>query len=175
MTKQDGGFNRAAFQRKIPVFEVRSAIHVRTGECAVVEALDHWLARHHVDVIPFADVYDACVHLIKDCEHIPDLALIGADWLADDEFNIVTYIRQTWPRTGIVVYGGARETPLVDLLPMMLTCRTEAALQQLLAGTPTDLVRRLWTDIAEPALPPAPRAIPTGKAVVEWPDTTDLA
>lgn len=155
--------------------EVRSAIHIRTGQCAIVEALDAWLARHRAEVIAFADVYEACVHLIKDCEQIPDLALIGADWLADDEFDIVAYIRQTWPRTAVVVYGGAREAPLVDLLPMMLTCRTEVALQQLLAGTPTDLVRRMWKDAAGPDAPPNPRAIPAAEEVAGWPDSTDAA
>lgn len=167
MTGQDGGFSRATLQRKISVLEVRSAIHVRTGECAVVEALDGWLARHHVETTALADAYEACVHLITQYEHIPDLALIGADWLADEEFNIVAYIRQTWPHTGIVVYGRARELPLAGLLPMMLTCQTEAALKELLAGTPAEVLQHLWKGSTRPTTLPAPYSIPaTGQPAI---------
>lgn len=175
MQGQDGGSNRAAFQRTSLVVEVRSAIHIRTGQCAVVEMLDAWLARHKVDVTALADVYEACVHLVTSYEHIPDLALIGADWLAADEFSIVAYIRQTWPRTGVVVYGGTRETPLVDVLPMMLTCRTEAALQELLAGTPADVVRRLWKEAATPAVTTVGQAITAEGHAAAWPETTGAA
>ncbi len=139
--------------------EVRSAIHIRTGQRAAVDTIDGWLARHQVNTVTFDDVYDACVHLLKHYELIPDLALIGSDWLADAEYQIVPYVRQTWPRTALVVYRAAGNIPLVNVLPAMLTCTGEAALDELLASTPTDVARRLCaaTD-PRPNVPASPAA-----------------
>jgi hypothetical protein len=139
---------------------VRSAIHVRTGPSARVEALDAWLARHQVEVTPFDDVYAACVHLLKHYEHIPDLVFVGADWLSRDELSIVSYVRQTWSRSGIIVYSDHPETPLFDFLPFVLTCRGDAAIRELLAATPADLVRRLGEQLRPLVLaPPPPGAV----------------
>lgn len=147
------------------MLEVRSAIHIRTGQRALVELIDAWLLRHGAQTLPFADVYAACVHLLKHYEDIPDLVLFGADWAAADEFNIVSYIRQTWSRTPIVVYSADGETPLFDLLPLVLTCRGDVAVQRVLAASPTDLVRRLCAELAPvtlyPAQPDLPPARPT--------------
>jgi len=151
---QDGGFKRAAFPRYIPVPEVRSAIHIRTGQRAVVEALDAWLARHQVEIVPFDDVYDACVHLLRQFERIPDLALVGTDWLADDELSIVSCIRQTWPRTAIVVYGTSRDTPRLGLTPLIAACSGPTAIEKLLAQTPAELVRRMCDELAPLAVAP---------------------
>ncbi|MEW6252779.1 MAG: hypothetical protein AB1716_19255, partial [Planctomycetota bacterium] len=116
--------------------EVRAAMHVRAGQRSACEALDAWLTRAGVDVLGFDDVYAACVHLLRGYERVPDLALVGVDWLDADELRIVTFIRQTWPHAGIVVYGAARDLPLFDFLPLTLTCRGEAAVARLLSGAP---------------------------------------
>lgn len=160
---QDGGTTRAAFQRVASVFEVRSAIHVRTGQRGAVEAIDAWLSRHQVAVVPLGDAYQACVYLLKHYQRIPDLALIGADWLADDEIDIISYLRHTWPRTGVLVYGSSPQTPLCELLPLTRTCRGEAALRELLACTPAELLSELCTELAATGAPltvPTP-AVPT--------------
>jgi len=156
------------------VFEVRSAIHIRTGQRADVQAVDDWLAHHAVEVVGLGDVYEACVHLLKNYEQIPELALIGVDWLAAGDLNIVAYVRQTWSRTGIVVYGDGAEMPRLDLLPLSLACRGAVALRKLLTETPADLSRRLSADIApvsivaEPRTPRAPH-IPAGANVFPAP------
>ena len=139
--------------------EVRSAIHIRTGQRAAAESLDAWLAQHQVESVPFGDVYEACVHLLQNYAHVPDLVLVGADWLSDDELNIVRYVRQTWSGAAIVVYGSAPDTPRVDILPLVLTCHGERGLRTLLSGTPAELVRRLAESVAPleplPAVPPS--------------------
>lgn len=147
---------------------VRSAIHVRTGQRAVSAAIDDWLARNAVAVTGFADVYDACLYLLRQYERIPDLALLGADWLADDELPLIAYLRQTWPRTVMVVYGGATAPVRVDLLPLTVTVYGPAALDTLLADTPADLVGRHLSERpsgVEQRTPPAGsphRPVPNG-------------
>jgi hypothetical protein len=138
------------------VVGVHSAIHVRTGQRTLVEAIDAWLTQHRVEVTPLDDVYAACVHLLKCYEHIPDLVFVGADWLSRDELSIVSYVRQTWSRSGIVVYGDNSEIPLFDFLPLVLTCRGGAATRALLGGTPADLVRRFGQQLPPLVLAPAP-------------------
>jgi hypothetical protein len=137
------------------VVEVRRAIHVRTGQRAAVDAVDAWLKRHDTEVVSFDDVYAACVHLLQAYERVPDLALIGSDWLGEDEYNIVTYMRQTWPRVGIVVYGESRSTPVFDMLPMTQSCRMEDALRRLIAEPPAVLLEQLRTRASELAATPA--------------------
>lgn len=132
---------------------VRSAIHVRTGQRASVEAIDAWLARHHVDTTPLDDVYGACVHLLKQYEQIPDLVLVGSDWLSRDELTLVSYVRHTWPRSGIVVYGDTTPMPSFDFLPLVLICHGAAALRELLAASPADLVQRLGEQLEPLVLP----------------------
>ncbi len=122
---------------------VRKAIHIRTGQRRAADALDDWLDSHNVALVPLNDVYEAAVLLLHKYDDIPDVALVGAEWLASDEFNIITYLRQTWPQVGIVVYGGTSGTPLFDMLPMTCTCRSDAELQRIMADTPAALLARL--------------------------------
>ena len=125
------------------VRQIGSAIHLRTGQRARVEAVDTWLARHEVPVAAFDDAYDACVHLLLHCADIPDLAVVGVDWLTPDEFQILAYIRQTWPHAVIVVYGGEGELPGFDLLPLTQAYARDGGIQTMLADTPEEIVRRL--------------------------------
>ncbi len=122
--------------------EVRTGIHIRTGQPAAADALDRWLADHKVQTTAFADVYEACVHLLREYEDIPDVVAIGTDWLAADELAIVRYARETWPRAIIVLCGAAAGAAL-DTSPLTVACRSDAALQELLAETPLHLLERL--------------------------------
>jgi hypothetical protein len=140
--------------------DVRSAIHVRTGQRASAEAIDAWLTAQRIEIIPFDDVYAACVHLLQRYEDIPDLAFVGTDWLGSDELQIVSYIRETWPRTGVVVYGHTADAPRCDFLSQTLACRGGAALRELLAATPADVARRLREQLRPLVLTPAREAAP---------------
>ncbi len=150
---------------------VRRAIHIRTGQSASIAAVDTWLTRHELEVARFDDVYSACVHLLTNYERIADLALVGADWLADDEFNIITYIRQTWPRTAIIVYGASDKTPIYDVLPLMRTVRRQAALDELVAQNPADVVtelaRRAVRSDAPTIVPATPAAQPEAGSITD--------
>jgi hypothetical protein len=136
-----------------------------------VDAIDAWLTDHEVEAFACADVYEACVHLLREYENVPDLVLMGADWLAEDELGIVRYVRETWPQAVMVLYGAAAPAGL-DLLPLTLTCRTDAGLQELLAKPPAQVVRQLRARATprSPAAPlPAVAAAPAGPSVVEPP------
>ncbi len=124
--------------------EVRSAIHIRTGQHPAVAAVDQWLSDNGVDVVAHGDVYAACAYLLEYYARVPDLALVGTDWLARDECGIVPYVRQTWPRACIVVYGTNGTVPLADLSPLTRTCDSRAALDALLATTPTNVARQMY-------------------------------
>ena len=136
------------------MFEVHNAIHIRTGQRAAGEALDAWLAQHDVDVVAVADAYDACIYLLRHYDRVPDLVLIGTDWLAPDEYNIVSYVRQTWPPVGLVLYGNTGGNAVVELLPMTRMCGTEADLRRLLDASPADVLRDLHEETGPVFVPP---------------------
>jgi hypothetical protein len=139
------------------VDRVSHAIHVRTGQRASAEMVDTWLTRSGVSAAGFDDVYAACVYLLRHYAAIPDLALVGADWLGDDELSIVAYIRQTWPRTAIVVYGGQRETPRYDHWPLTRTVRGADGVRELTGRTPAEVVAQLCAE-----MPPLAAAMSLG-------------
>ena len=122
---------------------VRTAIHLRTGESHAAEEISAWLRDHRVEVTGFSDAYDLCVHLLQHSAEIPDLALVGADWLSPGEFAIVRYLRETWPGVGIVVYSSGGETPPCEPGPLTRVCRSSHALRQLLSESPERTLSRL--------------------------------
>ncbi len=138
--------SRAKRQKDIRVSEVPIALHIRTGQRALVEAVDAWLVRHAVEVIAFDDVYAACAFVLQPHERSPDLALVGTDWLADDEYPIIAYVRQTWPRTAILVYSQSGQGPRSELLPFTRHCRGAAELEACLSGPPDVVLRSLGAD-----------------------------
>lgn len=141
------------------MYAVRKAIHIRTGQRARADMVDEWLTDHDVEIVALADVYEACVYLLKHYDQVPDLALVGADWLSASEFAIVRYIRETWPPVGVVVYGGSPDAPAYDFSPLVLTCRSDQALEGLWRRTPTDVLCRLAGE-AMPRTVPRPRPEP---------------
>ncbi len=133
--------------------EVRRAVHLRTGPRASADAIDAWLREHELKTAAFDNAYACCAHLLTAYEHIPDLAFVGSDWLTGDELAIVSYIRQTWPRCGIVIYGD-NEMPASELVPLVLTSRGRQQLGPLLAAGPDALLRRLNAQLRPMALGP---------------------
>lgn len=128
-------------------------------------------------VIGLADVYEACVHLLRHCDQIADLAFLGADWLTDDEFGLIAHLRQTWPRTVVVVYGGAPAPVRVDLLPLTRGCYGQAALEALLASTPAHVVEGLLPERApvEAGRTPGTAAIAAGRMASAAPAAGDAS
>ena len=121
---------------------VRRAIHIRTGPPTTADAVDRWLRADNVEVVGLSDAYAACVHLLRQYENVADLALIGTDWLDTQEIRIVHYIRQTWPRIGVVMYGTGLN-PTAESTPLTRVCSNDAALRKLLTQSPTAVLDAL--------------------------------
>jgi hypothetical protein len=143
----------------------KRAIHVRTGDRGTDGAISTWLQRHGVDVTPCADAFEACVYALAQPEPPPELALIGADWLAPDEVAVLGYLRETWPGIAIVVYGGTEATASFEASPATRVCRSGEALRRMLADTPDALLDVRRAAPQSPAPPddgwrPQPKAAP---------------
>jgi hypothetical protein len=120
----------------------RKAIHLRTGDRATDGAIAGWLERYGVDVVDCGDAFEACTLTLTQPEPSPDLALIGADWLAPDELAIISYFRETWPGVVIVVYGSAAATAGFEESPLALVCRSPDAVRRVLSEAPGTLLER---------------------------------
>jgi hypothetical protein len=118
----------------------KRAIHLCTGDRGTDRAISSWLERHRVEVVGCTDPYEACAFALTHPKPAPDLAVIGADWLAPDELAIVNYFRETWPRVATVVYGSPQVTAGLQATPLTLVCRSGGAIQRLLAGSPDALL-----------------------------------
>jgi len=113
---------------------------VRTGDRETDGAISAWLERHGVEVVECADPFEACTLALTQREPTPDLAFIGADWLAADELAIVGYFREAWPGLTTVVYGSAPATARFDAAPATWVCRSGSAVRRMLADSPDALL-----------------------------------
>ena len=118
----------------------QKAIHLRTGDRGTDGAIAAWLERHGVEVVACADAFEACTIALTHSAAAPDLALIGADWLAPEELAISSYFRETWPELTIVIYGSASATAGFEATALTHVCRSAAAVRRMLAATPGALV-----------------------------------
>jgi hypothetical protein len=118
-----------------------TALHIRTGDPGAGEAIDAWLTASGFDALNCADAYEACVHLLRRAEQVPELIFIGVDWLAPDEHEILRYARETWPAVGMVIYG-APQPPSAARLPLSRCCGSRAELAALLAESAGTLIDR---------------------------------
>lgn len=140
----------------------QSALHIRTAEPGLADLVDAWLTTHRVRCTCCADVYEACVHLIKHSQDVPDIAFVGSDWLAADDFLILRYLRETWPSVAIVVYGTRDGATTCADEPLCRVCRSRRALLCLLEHPPALLLRRLRSAPGEPRSTDAAAVQPGG-------------
>jgi hypothetical protein len=154
----------------------QKAIHLRTGDRATDGAISAWLERHGVEIVACADAFEACVFALTHSAATPDLALVGADWLAPDEHAIIGYLRETWPGVTTVVYGGAPAVAGFEAGPLTLVRCSAAAVRRMLAGAPSALleesVRALRAQVSpddgwrpRPQAPPPAGTAPARPAV----------
>jgi hypothetical protein len=112
---------------------MRSAIHICVGDRVAENAVNEWLHSGGARVAELGDVYSAGAHLIRHRDDPPAVCVVGANWLRPDELIILAYIRRTWPRTPLVVYG----LPVGEQLPRdagrAVVCRSPVELQALLS------------------------------------------
>ena len=118
----------------------KKAIHLRTGDRGTDGAISAWLERHGVEVVTCADAFEACAFALTHSAATPDLALVGADWLAPDELAIIGYLRETWPGVTTVVYGSAPATAGFEATPLTVVQRSATAVQRMLADAPGALL-----------------------------------
>lgn len=118
----------------------RKAIHLRTGDRGTDGAISAWLERHGIEVIACADAFEACTFALTHSAATPELALIGADWLAPDELAISGYFRETWPAVTIVIYGSAAATASIEDGSLTHVLRSPAAVRRMLAAAPDALL-----------------------------------
>ena len=123
---------------------VQTAIHLRTAEPDVTRVVDGWLCRHAVRTVTLADVYEACVHLLRHHADVPDLAFIGADWLRTEDGAILGYLRATWPSVAIVVYSSGQRGLVGQADPRQRVCTSVQALRELLADPPGRLLECIY-------------------------------
>ncbi len=119
------------------------AAHLQTGEPAAMTEVDQWLRNHGVRTVNWPDAFAACTHLLIHANEVPDLVLIGLEWLPTDEVDIARYIRETWPGVGMVLYGAATEKTVLDSDARMIRCSTIEALQEVLRRRPDALQEEL--------------------------------
>jgi hypothetical protein len=122
---------------------VRRALHIRTGDPALGAPLDDWLRAHQVEIAHCDDALDACAHLLMHGDALPDLALIGTDRLASDELSILRYLREVWPGVAILLYGHETAVAWADPSGLSRRSGSRAAMRELLAGTPADLLESI--------------------------------
>jgi hypothetical protein len=129
--------------RRCALERCQRAIHLRTGDGQTDGAISGWLADHGVAVIDCADAFEACTIALTQPDVQPDVAFVGADWLARDELRVVNYLREIWPDLATVVYG--RLVPGVGFETALRTfvCRSDEALQRILEDPPDELLRNL--------------------------------
>ncbi|MBU0641000.1 MAG: hypothetical protein KKB50_19225 [Planctomycetes bacterium] len=148
-----------------------NAIHLRTGDPGAAAIIDQWLERHGVVVIGCTDAFHACSHMVRNGTEAPLLAFVGTDWLAPDDRAIIRYLHERWPGVGIVLYGAVEAGVSWANGARLIVCRTRAALRDLVAKTPQQLLERSApqaasnTALRSPPLPrnepPAPPAVST--------------
>ncbi len=115
-------------------------LHIRTSGRSVADAIDEWIARHHLESHSCHDAYDAVVTMLTHPEKVPDLAFVGTECLDAEELALIGWLRETWPHVAIVVCD---PTAGVERQSGMVICRDHAALLDLLETEPAELLRRL--------------------------------
>ena len=144
----------------------QKAIHLRTGDRGTDGAISAWLERHGIEVVACADAFEACTFTLTHSATVPELAFVGADWLAPDELAIVSYLRETWPGVTIVIYGSAPATAGFEASALTHVCRSAFAVRRMLAAVPGAMVEESLRALrAQPSLddgwrpqPETPRA-----------------
>lgn len=115
-------------------------LHIRTGAAKAARVIDQWIERHALAGRVVDDPYHACALLIRAPQAIPELLFVGLDRLADDELQIVSLARETWPATLIISYGEPR--PLLCATGLRRHCDDAIAVERLLqAAGPAELIR----------------------------------
>lgn len=126
-------------------------VHLCTGDLAWQNCLDRWLDAAGVVVSRFENAYSLCAHMLQNRNQAPDAVALGVDWLNCYELQIVKYVRQSWPRAVIIVYGTPQAPVDHATLDRLIVCSSRAQLDALL--------KRRMQDVLAGFQARAPRAV----------------
>ncbi|MBI5865754.1 MAG: hypothetical protein HZB38_14845 [Planctomycetes bacterium] len=126
---------------EIPAGSGMRVFHVRTGECTLTARVAAWVAAHVASCAEANDPYAACAHLLTRPDDVPDLILVGLDWLAEDEIALLGYLRETWPGAVLVGYSQAPTRCIAVHDPLTRFVQTSDELDGMLAKTPAEFAR----------------------------------
>lgn len=129
---------------------------MRSADRASDTAIETWLERHGVEVAPCADAFEACTFALTRRQPVPDLVVVGFDWLAVDERRVVEHLHEAWPTAVVVVHGNLHAIADFRGGSSMLVLRRPGDLQRMLAESPDALLERVGN--AGQSDPPSPRA-----------------
>lgn len=118
---------------------MRNSIHICAGDRTAEASVDLWLERGGFRVLRFEDPYSACAYLVTNQDDPPDLVVVGANWLTEDELAIIDYVEQSWPGVAQVVYGFPHDANLQAVPSCTVICRSNAQLRELLERSPTEV------------------------------------
>ncbi len=113
-----------------------SALHIVGGDASSAQRIDRWLGDNGVAVERCGDVYRACVRLLRGPALVPELVVIGIDWLSPAQREICGYVRETWPASVQLRYGHEAAPQRPDALPLSYYCRVPDGLATLVAARP---------------------------------------
>ncbi len=118
---------------------MRNSIHICAGDRTAEASVDLWLERGGFRVLRFEDPYSACAYLVTNQDDPPDLVVVGANWLTEDELAIIAYVEQSWPGVAQVVYGFPHDANLQGVPSRAVICRSNAQLRELLERSPGEV------------------------------------
>lgn len=124
----------------VPVGSGIRALHVRTGVPALCARVTSWLGDHSVQHVACDDAFQAVAYLLRHPENMPDIVLVGLDWLADDDFSLFAFLHDTWPSAAVVTYvnESLRRTPAPH--PSTIDCQSPTELASVLANSPAAIL-----------------------------------
>lgn len=118
----------------------RAILHLSTAERSASADVSAWAeACGDAEVMVCGDAFDACVQALQPSASY-DLIFVGTDRLAVDEFVVVRYLRESFPKAVLILYGQDAGLVEYSVMPLTAVYRSRAALGELLARGGVDSV-----------------------------------
>lgn len=127
----------------VPVSSDRVIFHLRTGDAPLARTIAAWIRSHGATSIDCADVFEAALALLRPRGQSPELAFIGAAGLPREHLAIIRFMRETWPRIGLVAYGPGDLADALVGVRGVACCEDSAELAGLLKLPPPALAAAL--------------------------------
>jgi hypothetical protein len=156
---------------QVPVGSGIRALHVRTGAPALSARVANWFSDHNVQATSCDDAFDAVTHLIQHPDAIPDLVLIGLDWLTDDDFTLLAYIHDTWPAAAVITYVQESLHRSAEPQTPTVVCQSPEELSVLLSNPPAAVLGAVQAArLRDPDLRTPPAAPLEKPSILQAPD-----